>query len=150
LVRWADVVGGRDDGATAEVFGLTFLDVSVRHGVTWSSLIPFCVKALMAYEVPANHTYRFWGPAVRLPDIENALGIQTIGWWGMTETITQGIVGDLDHPGDPLSIGRASPAYEISVRRHSSGAGGAGRAVYPWRSRSKPVQGVLQEPEGNS
>lgn len=113
-----------------------FWDVSVRHAVTWSSLIPFCVKALMAYEVPPDHSYRFWGPAVRLPDIESAVGIRTIGWWGMTETITQGIVGDLDHPGDALSIGRASPAYEISVRNPD------GSAVEPGERGALFIRGV--------
>jgi crotonobetaine/carnitine-CoA ligase len=113
-----------------------FWDVSVRNGATWSSLIPFCVKALMAYEIPANHSYRFWGPAVRLTDIENAIGLQTIGWWGMTETITQGIVGDLDHPGDPMSIGRAAPEYEVSIRRAD------GSAVQPGERGELFIRGV--------
>jgi crotonobetaine/carnitine-CoA ligase len=92
-----------------------FWPISVKHQATWSSLIPFCVKALAAHPVPPDHAYRFWGPAVRLPDVEQLLGIKTLGWWGMTETITQGIVGSLDHPDSPLSIGRPSPAFEINV-----------------------------------
>jgi crotonobetaine/carnitine-CoA ligase len=94
-----------------------FWDVSVRNRVTWCSTIPFCVKALTAQDDPPEHHYRFWGTAVQLPAIEARYGIQTIGWWGMTETITHGIVGSLDHPGPTMSIGRASPAYEISIRR---------------------------------
>lgn len=94
-----------------------FWDVAVRNKATWTSIIPFCVKALLAGEIPDDHSFRFWGPAVRLPDVEERLGVSTFGWWGMTETITQGIVGDPDEPGAPLSVGRPSAEYEISVRR---------------------------------
>ena len=94
-----------------------FWDVAVRNRVTWCSTIPFCIKAALAAGVPDEHSFRFWGAAARVRAIEERLGIATIGWWGMTETITQGIVGNLDDPGPDLSIGRASPAYEIAVRR---------------------------------
>jgi len=43
------------------------------------------------------------------------LGIKIIGWWGMTETITHGIVGEVDQPNTPMSIGRAAPEYAIRV-----------------------------------
>lgn len=94
-----------------------FWEVSLRHDITWCSLIPFCVKAILANEVPTEHSYRFWGPGVRLPAVEEAVGIQTMSWWGMTETITQGIVGSFELPGPHASIGRASPGYDISIRR---------------------------------
>ncbi len=93
-----------------------FWEVSRRHRCTWTSLIPFCVKALAGLETPKDHSYRFWGPAVRLVDVENLLGIKTLGWWGMTETITQGIVGDPDHPGPDMSIGRVAAGYDIEIR----------------------------------
>ncbi|MDF2366726.1 AMP-binding protein [Sneathiella sp.] len=93
-----------------------FWDVARRTGCTWSSLIPFCVKALLAQDPPPDHSFRFWGPAVRLPDVEEVYGIQTYGWWGMTETITQGIVGDFDQPGPAMGIGRVSPGYDIAIR----------------------------------
>jgi carnitine-CoA ligase len=38
-----------------------------------------------------------------------------IGWWGMTETITHGIVGEVDQPNAPMSIGRAAAEYEIRI-----------------------------------
>lgn len=44
-----------------------------------------------------------------------AFGIKTIGWWGMTETITHGIVGEVDQPNAPMSIGRAAVEYSIRV-----------------------------------
>ena len=94
-----------------------FWDVALRNSVTWVSTIPFCVKAILAGEIPQDHHFRFWGCAVRMPEVEQRIGVTTFGWWGMTETITQGIVGDLDEPCAPYTIGRASPAYEINVRR---------------------------------
>lgn len=103
-----------------------FWDVSLKHRCTWASMIPFCVKALMVGEIPAQHSYRFWGPAVHLPNVDRALGLRTMGWWGMTETITQGIVTDYDHPGSLMSIGRASPGYEISIRRDDGSAAAPG------------------------
>ncbi len=113
-----------------------FWPVSVKHNITWCSTIPFCVKAVMATDLPKDHSYRFWGSAVRLPAVEEALGIKTMGWWGMTETITQGIVGCFDHPGPAMSIGRSSPGYEISVRHHD------GRPVKPGERGSLFIRGV--------
>ena len=113
-----------------------FWDVALRNSVTWASTIPFCVKALLSQEVPENHSFRFWGPAARLPEVEARLGVSTFGWWGMTETITQGIVGDPDEPGVPFSIGRAAPAYEISIRRPD------GTQIGPGESGELFIRGV--------
>ncbi len=93
-----------------------FWDVARRNKCTWASLIPFCVKALLAQDPPPDHSFRFWGPAVRLPDVEEIYGIKTYGWWGMTETITQGIVGDIEQPGPAMGIGRVAPGYDIEIR----------------------------------
>jgi crotonobetaine/carnitine-CoA ligase len=92
-----------------------FWPVSLRHRCTWTSLIPFCVKALMAQELPPAHHYRWWGSAVSAPPSDAHFGVRTLGWWGMTETITHGIVGSLHLPNVPLSIGRPAPEYEIAV-----------------------------------
>lgn len=94
-----------------------FWHVSTTHGVTWTSLVRFCVRAILAGELPARHSYRFWASAARIPEVEERLGIPTFGWWGMTETVSQGITASVDQPGPPMSIGRPSPAYEITVRR---------------------------------
>ncbi|MEX1036424.1 MAG: AMP-binding protein [Sneathiella sp.] len=97
-----------------------FWDVARRNKCTWASLIPFCVKALLAQDPPEDHSFRFWNPAIRMTEVEDAFGIPTYGWWGMTETITQGIVGDIDHPGPARGIGRVSPGYDIEIR-HAEG-----------------------------
>ena len=59
---------------------------------------PFCMKALLDHEIPKDHSYRLWGTAVSIRRRSRAFGVKTIGWWGMTETITHGIVGELDQP----------------------------------------------------
>lgn len=91
-----------------------FWPVSLEHGCTWTSMVPFCLKALMDLPVPA-HRYRLWGNAICSPPTDAHFGVKTIGWWGMTETITHGIVGSTVHANAPLSMGRPSPAYQIHV-----------------------------------
>ncbi len=91
-----------------------FWQISLEHRCTWFSLVPFCVRALMELEVPRHH-YRRWGSAICEPPTDAHFGVRTIGWWGMTETITQGIVGATDLPNTPMSMGRPAPEYEIRV-----------------------------------
>jgi len=92
-----------------------FWRVALEHGCTWTSTIPFCMKALLEHEIPNNHKFRLWGTAVNDPPAFSALGIKIIGWWGMTETITHGIVGEVDQPNTPMSIGRAAAEYAIRI-----------------------------------
>jgi len=73
------------------------------------------MKALLEHEIPKNHKFRLWGTAVSEPPPFAAFGVKTIGWWGMTETITHGIVGEVDQPNTPMSIGRAAPEYQIRI-----------------------------------
>ena len=88
-----------------------FWNVALEHGCTWTSTIPFCMKALLEHEIPKHHKFRLWGTAVCDPPAFAAFGIKIIGWWGMTETITHGIVGEVDQPNTPMSIGRAAAEY---------------------------------------
>jgi len=92
-----------------------FWPASLEHRCTWTSLVPFCVKALMEHEVPRSHHYRLWGSAVSEPPTDAHFGVKTIGWWGMTETITHGIVGSPHLPNVPLSIGRPAPEYGVAI-----------------------------------
>ena len=92
-----------------------FWNIAAEHGCTWTSTIPFCMKALLEHEIPKRHTFRLWGTAVCEPPAFSAFGIKIIGWWGMTETITHGIVGEVDQPNTPMSIGRAAAEYSIRV-----------------------------------
>ncbi len=92
-----------------------FWRVALEHGCTWTSTIPFCMKALLEHEVPNNHKFRIWGTAVNDPPAFAAFGVKIIGWWGMTETITHGITGEIDQPNVPMSIGRAAAEYMIRI-----------------------------------
>jgi crotonobetaine/carnitine-CoA ligase len=92
-----------------------FWNVALEHRCTWTSTIPFCMKALLEQEIPKQHQFRLWGTAVCDPPPFAVFGIKIIGWWGMTETITHGIIGEVDQPNTPMSIGRAAAEYSIRV-----------------------------------
>src|SRR5690606_1431751 len=102
-----------------------FWPVSVKHKVTWLSTIPFTIKALAGKPVPPN-SYRFWALSGHHPDVTANFGVRTMGWWGMTETITQGIVTDINHPGPSLSMGRAAPEYSIRIVKENGEPAGPG------------------------
>ncbi len=106
-------------GATAVIMprfsASRFWAIAAEHRCTWTSVVPFCTRALLERDIPKTHTFRLWGSAVSQPPIDARFGVRTIGWWGMTETITHGIIGELHQPNIPMSIGRAAPEYEIRV-----------------------------------
>jgi crotonobetaine/carnitine-CoA ligase len=102
-----------------------FWPVSLAHGCTWTSMVPFCLKALLEQPRPERHSYRHWGNGVCEPATDAIFGVKTIGWWGMTETMTHGTVGSVHQPNAPMSMGRPSPAYDIHVLDE------AGEAVAP-------------------
>jgi crotonobetaine/carnitine-CoA ligase len=90
------------------------------------------MKALLEHEIPKNHKFRLWGTAVNDPPPFAAFGVKTIGWWGMTETITHGIIGEVDQPNIPMSIGRAAPEYQIRIVEDDgapTGVGGTGNLL---------------------
>ena len=94
-----------------------FWDISLRNRCTWSSMIPFCVKAIQSQPVPKDHAYRWWAPAVAMTPLEPHFGVKTMGWWGMTETVTHGILTGLHDVSPFRSIGRCAPEYEIAILR---------------------------------
>jgi crotonobetaine/carnitine-CoA ligase len=97
-----------------------FWDVSVQHGCTWLSLMGLSGRALASGatgEIPADHSYRLFGSGVCDTPLDDAFGVKTIGWWGMTETISHPIVGNPYTPDHPMSMGRAAPEYNIAVVR---------------------------------
>ena len=44
-----------------------FWSVALQHGCTWTSTIPFCMKALLDHEIPRKHKFRLWGTAINDP-----------------------------------------------------------------------------------
>jgi crotonobetaine/carnitine-CoA ligase len=92
-----------------------FWPVAVAHRCTWASMISFSTRALLEREVPSDHAFRLWSaPMSDAPGLAK-FGIKTIGWWGMTETISHGIVGDAHNEVRPVGVGRAAPEYAIRI-----------------------------------
>jgi len=102
-----------------------FWDTCAVHGVTWVSMIPFAFKALRGRSVP-DHTVRLMLGLERLPWAEKEFNVQTMAFWGMTETMSSCIVTDTDHPGPAGTMGRPSPFYEIEVRKPDGSPAGPG------------------------
>ena len=99
-----------------------FWEVALTYGCTWTSTSPFVIHALSQHPVPDLHRFRFWGTGTcELPACQNTFHVKSLGWWGMTETVAFGLVGDLDLPCRPLATGRPALGYEIAI----AGEGGA-------------------------
>jgi crotonobetaine/carnitine-CoA ligase len=97
-----------------------FWDVSMEHGCTFLSTIGLSLRSLLTGatgEVPAGHSYRLLGGPICDTPVDSVLGTKSIGWWGMTETISHGIVGSPTTPDRPGAIGRPAPEYGIAVVR---------------------------------
>ena len=92
-----------------------FWDVALRNKTTWHSSVPFCFKALSARPMPSKHHIRMIGASANNPPFAAFFGVPVLGWWGMTETITQPIVGDCRVPNRPLTTGRPAPGYGIRI-----------------------------------
>jgi crotonobetaine/carnitine-CoA ligase len=92
-----------------------FWSTALEHRCSWNSTIGFCMKALLEHEIPKQHHFRLWGTAFCEPPAFAAFGIKIIGWWGMTETITHGIIGEVDQRNTPMAIGRAATEYSIRI-----------------------------------
>ncbi len=92
-----------------------FWDVAIRNGCTWTSMVPFMNRALMDHDVPERHPIRLMGNGICSPPTDEIFGVKTIGWWGMTETVSHGFVGDVHLPNRPLSVGKPSVEYDIRV-----------------------------------
>jgi carnitine-CoA ligase len=92
-----------------------FWDVALRNKTTWHSSVPFCFKALSQQPQPDAHFIRMIGASANNPPFAAFFGVPVLGWWGMTETITQPIVGDAHMPNRPLTTGRPAAGYEIRI-----------------------------------
>lgn len=90
-----------------------YWDVALRNRCTWGSMVPFIPTALLSQDVPDHH-FKYWAPGFN-GHFDEKFGVRCIGWWGMTETVSVGIVGSAYHDDTPLSVGRPSPFYEIVI-----------------------------------
>lgn len=93
-----------------------YWDVVVRNGCTWSSSIPFMLWALMEQPRPDSHRLRYWGlGASDLPAIDKAFGMRTLGWFGMTETVTLTMFSEVGKPARRGAMGTPVAGYEVAV-----------------------------------
>jgi crotonobetaine/carnitine-CoA ligase len=113
-----------------------FWNIALKHRCTWTSVVPFCVKALLGVEPPGEHHFRLWGSAVCSPPSDAIFGVKTIGWWGMTETMTHGTIGSAHLPNRPMSMGRPAPEYGIFIERED------GTPVEPGETGHLLVRGI--------
>jgi crotonobetaine/carnitine-CoA ligase len=97
-----------------------FWELSLKHKITRSSVIPFVMKAIAAQEVPEHH-YKTWSSGVVLPQVEQRFGVKTFATWGMTETVTHATRGILHHETPPGNIGKPSPGYQFAVINSETG-----------------------------
>jgi crotonobetaine/carnitine-CoA ligase len=94
-----------------------FWDVAIRNKCTWASMLPFFCKALMQHERPKQHHFRMFGMSANELPFDQFFGVRSIGWWGMTETITHGLVGDFMQRNRTMTTGRPAAGYEIRILR---------------------------------
>lgn len=99
-----------------------FWEIAQRHACTWSSMNAFSLAALSAPALPPDrHSFRLWGAGVCDPPAARSFGVPTIGWWGMTETISHPIVGWPHQDNRQGSMGRAAPEYDVYICHPDSG-----------------------------
>ena len=94
-----------------------FWEISRKYHCTWLSLISMSLRTIAEAVEPKGHSYRLLGGPLCDLRFDQRLGVKTIGWWGMTETISHPIVGDPYLPNRPMSMGRVAPEYGVAVVR---------------------------------
>lgn len=94
-----------------------FWDIARRYGATWASMVMYTLRAVENLPDPEDHKFRFWAIVGDVNFIRERWGIKTIGWYGMTETVSHCIYSELGRMGPEGAMGRPAPEYEISVRR---------------------------------
>lgn len=92
-----------------------FWPVALVHGCTWTAMVTFTLRALAAHEPPADHAFRGFGHSWCTPRGAGPGGVGTLGWFGMTETVSHPVVGGLAFTDRPGSMGRPAPEYAVRV-----------------------------------
>ena len=93
-----------------------YWDAVARNGCTWTSSIPFMLYALMEQPPPPPNRMRYLGlGASEVGIVKNLWGLTTLGWFGMTETVTLTMISELDKPNRPMAMGVPVAGYEVKV-----------------------------------
>lgn len=90
-----------------------FWDISLRHRCTRTFLLALMLD--LGNDPIPDHHYKSWIGGAEMPAVEAAFGVRILTSWGMTEVVTNVLVGDLDTPGTPGVIGRVSPEYGVRI-----------------------------------
>ena len=93
-----------------------------------------------------------FGMAANEPPFDQVFGVRSIGWWGMTETVSQGIIGDALLRNRPMTTGRPAPGYGIRILRpdRTPVAPGETGHLECWGvARHPDVPRVPQQPAGD-
>lgn len=88
---------------------------ALAHRATVGGHVQFTSRALFQREVPPGHGFRVWGNSTYLPAYAQHFAVDLVGWWGMTEVVSPGIVGRGGTGQCPGSIGWAAPGYRTDL-----------------------------------
>ncbi|MBN8290995.1 AMP-binding protein [Rhodobacter sp. NTK016B] len=94
-----------------------FWSAAQRHRATISPQVPFTLGALAGHPVPDRHDFRFWIVNRQIPEEQARFRVPGIvSAWGMTEMVSQPIVGVQGNGDLPAqAMGRPSAGYTIRV-----------------------------------
>jgi crotonobetaine/carnitine-CoA ligase len=93
-----------------------FWDISLRNGCTHTNVLGLMMQVLAEQPVPEHH-YRSWQFGMEIPSLEERYGVRLFNGWGMTEVVTEVIIGDLGIPDELGAIGRVASEYLVRVVR---------------------------------
>jgi carnitine-CoA ligase len=92
-----------------------FWPVALEEGATWSSMIPFTTGILLRQPIPDRHQFRCWGMPASSAAVRESFGVDSVSWWGMTETISQPLVSEPATDLADRAIRYAAPEYEVRI-----------------------------------
>lgn len=100
-----------------------FWRAAAHHGATTSSMIPFFVMALLrnadgqriARDELPEHAFRLWGYGISSGKVDARFRLKTLGWYGMTETVSAAVIGSWDGAAPEGAIGRPAPGYQVRL-----------------------------------
>lgn len=131
-----------------------FWEVVTRHGITYTSIIPFVFQALGSPDRPATHTLKAGVFGLIMPELDAMFGIKMYAAYGMTETVTHAVFGRPSEQLPTRSMGHVTPGYGIAVVSKETGElCGEGETGELWLRGTRGIQLFLEyfdNPEANA